>query len=206
LHWIETRADQASKVELVHDLSNANGGDFLFLVSCSQILRHQIRRLYRVCLVLHASDLPKGRGWSPYIWAIVDGASSITISLIEAAAAVDTGDVWLKSDFVLEGHELLPEIHDRLFREEIALIERAIADASGILPRPQVGATGDYLRKRTPEDSRLDPLRTIAEQFDQMRVADPERYPSFFEFRGHRYRLRLEKLPQEQAKSSEESL
>jgi methionyl-tRNA formyltransferase len=48
-----------------------------------------------------------------------------------------------------------------------------------------------YYRKRIPEDSRIDPCGSIAGQFDLLRVADPERYPAFFDFRGHRYEIRL---------------
>ena len=49
----------------------------------------------------------------------------------------------------------------------------------------------DVARRR---DSRLDPSRSIAEQFDLLRVADPQRFPAFFDLRGHRYLVRLKKL------------
>jgi methionyl-tRNA formyltransferase len=47
---------------------------------------------------------------------------------------------------------------------------------------------------RTPKDSCIDPHRTIAEQFDLIRVCDPIRFPAFFEYRGQKYALKLEKL------------
>ena len=40
-------------------------GDILFLISCSERIGDAYRQKYRHVLVLHASDLPKGRGWSP---------------------------------------------------------------------------------------------------------------------------------------------
>ena len=43
------------------------------------------------------------------------------------------------------------------------------------------------------QDSRLDPHRPIADQFDLLRVADPDRFPAFFDLRGHRYLVRIEK-------------
>ena len=67
-------------------------GDILFLVSCSEIVKKDIRMKFRHTLVLHASSLPKGRGWSPHIWEILNGADQIVISLLEAEDKIDSGD------------------------------------------------------------------------------------------------------------------
>jgi spore coat polysaccharide biosynthesis predicted glycosyltransferase SpsG len=34
---------------------------------------------------------------------------------------------------------------------------------------------------------------SIAEQFDLLRVVDPEHYPAFFDYRGKRYIIKMEK-------------
>jgi len=49
-----------------------------------------------------------------------------------------------------------------------------------------------YLRRR-PEDSRLDPDKTIREQFNLLRVVDNEKYPAFFDLHGQRFLLKVEK-------------
>ncbi len=191
--WSNAMAAKGHAVHLCHDRAELPGGDVLFLVSCSQIVRPSDREKYRATLVLHASDLPRGRGWSPYIWEIAGGASEFTVSLIEASEPVDSGRIWLKTKCPLEGHELLPEIHERLFAAELELMTQAVERFETLVPQPQQGEPGPYLRRRTPEDSRLDPERTIAEQFDLLRVVDSQRFPAFFEYRGHRYRLTIEK-------------
>ena len=56
----------------------------------------------------------------------MDGKSEITVSLIEADESVDAGDIWLQEKFRLAGHELLPEIHEMLFKCEISLISKVI--------------------------------------------------------------------------------
>ena len=56
--------------------------------------------------------------------------------------------------------------------------------------RPQAGADSFYPRRRVA-DSRLDPAKTVADQFDLLRVVDNERYPAFFEHRGRKYRLAI---------------
>ena len=181
-------------VRLIHDRSDLSSGDFLFLVSCSQIITAAQRGQYRAALVLHASDLPRGRGWSPYIWAVLDGATTITVCLLEAQDPVDSGSVWLRRKFELDGSELLPEINARLFAAELELMSEAVRDFDKITPTPQSGDPGPYMKKRTPEDSRIDPQRSIAAQFDLLRVVDSQRFPAFFDLRGHRYVIRIEKV------------
>ena len=56
-----------------------------------------------------------GGRWPPHVWAILDGANQITVSLLETSEPVNTGDVWLKTKFTLEEHELLPKINAKLF-------------------------------------------------------------------------------------------
>jgi len=59
--------------------------------------------------------------------------------------------------------------------------------------REQSGDESFYPRRR-PDDSRLDPSRTLAEQFRLLRVVDNDRYPAFFEWRGSMYTLRIRKV------------
>lgn len=191
--WITAISAKGHSVSLFHDKADLKGGDILFLVSCSQMIRDTERNKFRATLVLHASDLPKGRGWSPYIWSILGGADQITVSLLEAKDPVDTGAIWLKEKFELEGHELLPEINEMLFKAELSLMTKAVEKFNEIVPVPQSGDAGIYLRKRTPEDSRLDPEKTIAEQFDLLRVVDAQRFPAFLDYRGKRYLVKIEK-------------
>jgi len=192
--WKELIETKGHNVDLVNDKSLLTGGDVLFLVSCTQIIPNEDRRKFNHVLVLHASDLPKGRGWSPHIWAILNGEKKIVVTLLEAVDQVDSGKVWLKASFELEGHELAEEINTALFKVELELMTTAIVKATDIHPIDQTGPVGPYWPKRTPENSRIDPDKTIAEQFDLMRVADNQRYPCFFEYMGKRYILKLEKV------------
>jgi methionyl-tRNA formyltransferase len=194
--WQQAMTGRGHTVSLHLDRKELGEGDMLFLVSCGQIVRQPDREKFRVVLVLHASDLPKCRGWSPHIWAIVQGVKQITLCLLEAAEPVDTGAIWLKTTFTLEGHELLPEINAKLFAAELELMTRGVEGFGSIVPQPQVGEPGPYQPKRSPEDSRLDPDKSLAEQFDTLRVVDNDRYPAFIEHRGQRYLLKIEKTEQ----------
>jgi methionyl-tRNA formyltransferase len=195
--WIKSMTVKEHMVSLVFDKADLLGGDLLFLVSCDQIVGDYERAKYKSTLVLHASDLPKRRGWSPHIWAILDGENEITVSLLEAAEPVDTGLIWLKTSFLLEGHELLDEINKKLFDAEIYLMTCAVDCAIDINPSEQFGDPGSYMKKRTPADSEIDPEKTISEQFNLLRIVDSNRYPAFFYHRGCKYQIKIEKVKNE---------
>lgn len=192
--WMKDMSSNGHSTTLVFDKAELPGGDILFLVSCSQMIRDAELQKYKATLVLHASDLPKGRGWSPHIWAILGGANQIAVSLLEASEPVDSGAIWLKTKFTLEGHELLPEINAKLFAAELLLMTQAVEQFETIKPIEQAGDAGPYMPKRSPADSQIDPYKTIAEQFDLLRVVDSQRYPAFFNYRGKRYLIQIEKV------------
>ena len=192
-NWQKLQVAVSHDVQLIYDKNDLSGGDILFLVSCGQLINETERKKYRATLILHASDLPKGRGWSPHIWAIVNGESEITVCLLEASDSVDSGAVWLRKKIIFEGHELLPEINDKLFNTELELMSHAVKSYDQIKPEKQTGESGMYMKKRTPEDSRLDPSKTIEEQFNLLRIIDSQRYPAFMDYLGKRYLVKIEK-------------
>ena len=182
------------EVTLLQGKKELIGGDILFLISCNEIITSSDREKYSFCLVLHASDLPKGRGWSPHIWQSLNGAESITLSLVEAEEKIDSGKIWKKLEITIPKHALWDEINYLVFKGEIELINYAIQNMLVIKPVEQE-ETNDliYYSKRTPEDSQIDVNKSIADQFNLIRVCDPIRFPAYFEYLGNLYSLKLEK-------------
>lgn len=193
LQWIDRHSNN-HKIELIRKKSELTEGSILFLVSCGEILTESDRASYNISLVLHASDLPRGRGWSPHIWELADGATSITLSLIEAHNKVDSGNVWKKIHISVPITDLWDEINHLLFMTELELMDFALKSYGNIESQQQSTVGVSYFRLRTLEDSRIDAEKTIAAQFDLIRVCDPVRFPAFFEHRGQKYTLKLEKL------------
>ncbi|MDF7825519.1 formyltransferase family protein [Pontiellaceae bacterium B12227] len=191
--WAE-QFSGSHEINIVSECAQCSGGELLFLISCTEIVGAECRAEYGAVLVIHASDLPEGRGWSPLVWQVLEGRDEITLTLFEAADKVDDGLVWKKSTIEVEAHELADEINEKLFRAEIDLMSYAVEYFGRVQAVPQAKEGKTYYRKRIPEDSRIDPDRTIREQFDMLRIADPERYPAFIELHGHKYKIILEKF------------
>lgn len=190
--WVHRESSRA-EVRICRDCGELGGGDFLFLVSCHQIVGSAFREQFRHSLVLHASPLPRGRGMSPHVWQILEGAAELTVTLLKAEDALDSGDIWASVKVPLHGAELYDELHTLLFDSELKLMTWALDHCDSSSPTSQQG-NPTYYRRRSPEDSRVDPARPLAEAFDLLRVADPARYPAFFEMRGRRFRIRIDRM------------
>lgn len=177
--------------ELKRTQNDLAEGDVCFFLGCTQIVREANLKKYRQNLVVHASDLPKGRGFSPLTWAILNGEHCLTVKLLEAAKDVDAGDIYETGLIQFEGHELLPELRRKLGDETVALCLSYLSSEKPPIGVKQQGSP-TWLKRRTPEDSRLDPEKTILSQINLLRVVDNEAYPAFFELHGRRYILKIE--------------
>jgi methionyl-tRNA formyltransferase len=182
------------RVRSIHHASELKTGDIAFFLSCGQIVPAAQLRLHHNNLVIHESALPKGRGWSPLTWQILEGKSRIPITLFEAQPALDSGPIYLAETLTFKGHELISELRDEQARRTFKLCLEFLARYPAILSKAQKqkGESSSYPR-RTPADSRLDPRKSLAQQFNLLRVVDNERYPAYFKYREHEYRLRVEK-------------
>ena len=192
--WVESNKHKY-EISFVRTSRGLPGGEILFLISCVEILSKADRAAYKSTLVLHASNLPSGRGWSPHIWEIIGGADQITVSLVEAEDDVDSGRLWHQITFPVPKDALWNEINSLLFDVEIRLIDLAVKEFEVISPVQQdQNIEPTYFPRRKPADSKIDPEISITSQFNRIRVCDPVRYPAYFELHGHRYKLILEKI------------
>lgn len=190
LRWLRA----GHRVLWTHERLEIPSGDFCFLLGCSQVVPPATLARFRNTLVVHESDLPRGRGWSPMTWQILQGAPRIPVTLIEATKQVDAGPIYAQEWVTFEGHELIGELRAAIGRAAVDLCARFVSEYPAILDRatPQNGEATFYAR-RTPSDSRLDAERSLASQFDLLRVVDAARYPGFFELRGQRYLVDIRK-------------
>ena len=75
------------------------------------------------------------------------------------------------------------------------LVDFAVREFGSVEPVQQDKAVQPtYYTRRSPDDSQLDPQKSIAEQFNLIRLCDPDRFPAFFELYGHKYKITLEKI------------
>jgi methionyl-tRNA formyltransferase len=173
------------------DYDEVPHGDIAFFLSCMRITPPDVLKRHHWNFVVHASDLPKGRGFSPLVWQVLEGANDIPVTMIEMSDEVDAGDIVCQDKLRLSGHELNPEMRERLAELIVSMCIDVVMAPTPPERRPQVGTPTWYPRRRA-EDSQLDPSLSLADQFNHLRVVDNARYPAFFDFRGRRFRLLIE--------------
>ncbi len=180
-------------VAWAHAAGGLPGGDLCFYLSYGRIVDNSTRARYKNNLVVHESDLPKGRGWSPMSWQILEGASCIPVTLLEAAEEVDAGPIYLQEWIQLEGHELSPEWRGFQSDSTLRLCRNFVVQYPAILEQGRQQERGStFYPRRRPNDSELDPTKSIAQQFNLLRIVDNKGYPAFFEFAGKRLILQIE--------------
>lgn len=184
--------EKGHEVFLTHSTDDVHTGELAFFLSCEKIIKKDIRDKNKHSLVVHSSDLPQGKGWSPMTWSILEGKSEITNTLFEAVDAVDAGEIYMQNKIQFEGHELLGELHQKQGEKINELILDFVDKYPKVVGKEQTGEESFY-EKRSAKDSELDVEKTIAEQFDLLRVVDNEKYPAFFEYNGKKYILKIYK-------------
>jgi methionyl-tRNA formyltransferase len=168
------------------------GGDLCFYLSYGRIVDVSTRQHYRNNLVVHASELPKGRGWSPASWLILEGSNRIPVTLFEAVDQVDAGQIYLQEWIDLDGTELIDKWRGMLTTVMVNLAQSFVAKYPGVLEtsREQAGEPTIYPRRRA-KDSALDPQKSLSEQFNHLRVVDNDHYPAFFSHKGKEFVLKI---------------
>ena len=176
---------------VIHDHSEVRKGDVLCLVSCEKIFKDL--ELNNFNIVVHESDLPKGKGWSPVSWQVLEGKNKIPVTLFEATRDIDSCVIYFQDFIELTGFELLDEIKTQQGLITNKLIKKFIKSFPEIKGRKQIGESTFY-KRRTIESSQLNINKTIKEQFNLLRIVDNERYPAYFTINGNKYTLKIKKI------------
>ena len=177
-----------------HDAALLDSGDLCFYLSYGDIVDSKILKKFKNNLVVHESDLPKGKGWSPLTWQIIEGKQSIPVTLFEAAEKVDSGQIYDQRTIKYRGDELVDELREKQAKISYEMCSDFVSNYPEVLTLaiPQQGTESVYSR-RNPEHSELNPTISIMDQFNLLRVVDNKEYPAFFRRNGQKYYIKISK-------------
>ena len=194
IYSLETKINSIGlSCKVISNHEDVNQGDVLVLLSCNRIFKKLELNTYN--LVVHESDLPKGKGWSPMSWQVIEGKNKIPITLFEASEHVDAGGYYIKDEILLSGHELVEEIRELQAKKSFEMIFKFLKSN----PLPELieqNGKETFYKRRKPINSKLDEKKSIGENFNLLRVCDNENYPAFFEYMGNQYVLKIYKKNQ----------
>ncbi|MHC4183810.1 MAG: formyltransferase family protein [Planctomycetota bacterium] len=164
--------------------------EIVFILCYFRIIERAYLAKHKHNLVVHESDLPKGRGWAPLFWQILEGKNEIPVVLFEASESADDGDIYIKDYINFKGTELHDEIREKQAVKTTELCLRFLEEIAYLAPTKQKVAPTFY-KRRTPKDSKVDINRSIKEQFNLLRTVNNEDFPAYFHHKGSRYILKI---------------
>lgn len=89
--------------------------DIIVVVAFGQILPKEILEMPKYgCVNVHASLLPKYRGAAPIQWAVINGDKVSGVTTMRMDEGLDTGDMIMKEEVVLDEKETGGSLFDRL--------------------------------------------------------------------------------------------
>ena len=179
------------QVKYVFNKEEILKGDICFLLSCTKLIDQKFLDLNSNNIVIHASDLPKGKGFSPLQWQIFEGKNQIILTLFEVVKDVDSGPYYFKDTLKFDGTELLPELREKMAKKIIDMSINFVVNGKQLKPIEQSGIESFYKRRKI-EDDQVDTNKSIKDLFNHLRIADNNKYPLYFYIKNKKYSIRIE--------------
>ena len=143
----------------------------------------------------HESPLPEGKGHAPIQWAILNKKNNFTITLYKLDSRVDNGKIIYQYNVPMDNmdtYEIMEE--KRKIGIQNCFFEFLKELKSGVMVMREQTGKGSYHKKRIPEDSLLDDLKSLKDLWDDIRMCDNENYPAYFIVDNKKIILRYEVL------------
>ena len=167
------------------------------ILSYSKIIPKKFLEKSIINIVVHESDLPKGKGMSPLTWQILKNKKYIFFTLFNASSKIDNGKIYFKKKVFFKKNLIFDEIKKIQFDEGLNLIIKFIKYYNRYKKEPKFiiqKGKSTYYRRRNKNDSKLNINLSIKKQFNLLRINDNHNYPSFFSYLGSKYIIKLYRL------------
>ncbi|HEY4501644.1 MAG TPA: methionyl-tRNA formyltransferase [Candidatus Paceibacterota bacterium] len=159
--------------------------DFFLVCSYGKILPKKILDLpRRGCLNIHPSLLPKYRGPSPYVSAILQDEREVGVSLMLLEEKMDAGPVLAQARIEIAAEDWPPKgllLSQMLFVEGVNLLAEVLPQwlAGKLEPAPQDESLATYTKKFNDQDALID-LSKPREAFLKIQAFDKSPRAHFF--------------------------
>lgn len=136
---------------------------------------------------LHASLLPKYRGGSPLVWAIINCETETGVSLFYFTEGLDNGDIISASRFKIEKEDTINEVSEKAIKCSISIFKEYYPKLlQGKAPRTsQDDQQASYCAQRMPKDGKIN-WNWSANRIHNFIRAQSYPYPGAFTILGNK--------------------
>lgn len=176
-------------IKIYYNFKKIKNYDYVFVLGYTKILPKIFIERNKLVMVIHESNLPKGKGFSPLQWQILQNKNIIKVNLIKLEPKVDSGDIILTDYLKLNGSELYDEIREKQSEVTFQLIEKFLNKK--IIQYKKQKNKETFFRKRNANDSKLDINQSLKKSFNLLRICNNEEWPAFFYYKNHKYTFKI---------------
>ncbi len=167
-----------NKDELTADFISKLKPKYIFFPHWSWIIPKELYANFE-CVVFHMTDLPFGRGGSPFQNLIIREIYDTKISALRVDNGLDIGDIYLKEDFDIA----IGSAEENFMKLSGIIFEKMIPKflTSTLIPAKQNGESTIFQRRKPHESNMygMDEV-SIAKVYDFIRMLDAEGYPKAY--------------------------
>lgn len=167
--------------------------DLTFIISYYKIIPKKFLFYSKHNLVIHESDLPKGRGMSPLYWQILKGVKKVVFTIFECSQNMDEGNYYFKKNFYFKPTLLFEEIKKKQLKHAFDMIYiflKMYKKKDKVKSYSQKGKP-TYFPKILPSFSEINIDKSIKSQINKIRTRDNKSYPAYFFYKKRKYIIKI---------------
>ena len=193
---VNTLKKYSKKVNLLNEYRRLKKNfDITIIVSYYKRIPQKYLFFSKHNLVVHESDLPQGRGWSPLYRQIMRGKNKIMFTLFECSNGIDAGRYYYKKKFFFKENLVYSELKEFQLLNALFLIKKFLNyyKKNNTSPKriAQKGKSS-YFKKISKLDSKININQSLKSQFNRLRTIDNENFPAFFYYKKRKFFIKIE--------------
>ncbi len=158
--------------------------DLCIVIGWYWLIKNDILNLVRNGFIgIHNSLLPKYRGGSPCVWAMINGEKKIGISLFTFTNEMDAGGIWTQEFTMINDNDYIGDVLNRLESKAKDIIKKCYLQIinGSMKPKPQDHNLATFCSQRLPEDGLINWNKKAKYIYNFIR-SQSEPYPGAFTF------------------------
>lgn len=168
---------------------NTTRADLMFAVSWRYLIPENVySQAHLGAYVFHDSLLPAYRGFSPTVWAIINGEDHTGVTLFEIAATVDSGAVVDQQRVSIDDDDTIATVLERVTQAYLEILARNLPSlmSGNTVSVEQDHSRATYTCRRLPNDNLINWQKPAQEVYNLIRAVTTPYPGAYTTFKGRK--------------------